>query len=370
MRRVRILGLAFTLLAVGPAVRAFAQDIRFYDTMSGANFVQWWQTSAVPACQREVGATVKYASTGSAEVLQRIKAWEPGKGDIEVLFLAPDKIAGFLKEGVLEDLRRHARVMPNMARTEEPDSKIAAGTELNGTGVPFFRYSYVLIYNSDQVKNPPQSWKELYDRRNEWKGRISYIDPRSTVSGAGRFFVASFLRAFGADWKLVDGKETPSWATGWTRLAEFEKSNFTKHATSGGAHISQFATGEIWIGFHALDFVEYSKKLGTLPQQIRTVMLREGVPGGAGYLAIPKGIPEVRKEAAARFINCALSDRVQVEMVEAMFEFPGTAVWDKISAETYKIMPDRKTMLSTRLPDPPADAIKYLTDVWAEKVGY
>ena len=32
-----------------PAV-ASAQNITFYDTMSGAYFVQWWQTQAGPAC--------------------------------------------------------------------------------------------------------------------------------------------------------------------------------------------------------------------------------------------------------------------------------------------------------------------------------
>jgi ABC-type uncharacterized transport system YnjBCD substrate-binding protein len=358
------------LVGAGLAGAAAGQELRFFDTMSGANFVQWWQTNAVPECQKELGFPIKYASGGSPEVLQRIKSWEAGKGDIEVLFLAPDKIAGFLAEGVLEDLRKHARLIPNMAKTEEPDSKVASGTELNGTGVPFFRYSYVLIYNGEQVKTPPQSWKELYERRTEWKGRISYVDPRSTVSGAGRFFVASFLKAFGSDWKLVGGKESDTWKTGWDRLADFEKANFTKHATSGGAHISQFATGEIWIGFHALDFVEYSKKLGTIPKHIKTVMLSEGVPGGAGYLAVPKNIPDARKEAAAKFVNCALSDKVQIDMVENMYEFPGTNVWDKLSADVYKIMPDRKTMLSTRLPDPPADAIKYITETWAQKVGY
>jgi ABC-type glycerol-3-phosphate transport system substrate-binding protein len=40
-------------------------------------------------------------------------------------------------------------------------------------------------------------------------------------------------------------------------------------------------------------------------------MLSEGVPGGAGYLAVPKNIPDARKEAAAKFVNCALSDSVR-----------------------------------------------------------
>ncbi len=370
MRRWSVVVLTAMVLTGAWLTAGYAQEVRFFDTMSGANFVQWWQTNAIAAYQKESGVSVKYASTGSAEVLQRIKAWESGKGDIDVLFLAPDKIAGFLKDGVLEDLRKYATLIPNMAKTEPPDNTVAAGTDLNGTGVPFFRYSYVLIYNSDQVKNPPQSWKDLYERRNEWKGRISYVDPRSTVSGSGRFFVASFLKAFGCDWKVPGGKEDATWKTGWERLADFEKANFTKHATSGGAHVAQFATGEIWLGFHALDFVEYSKKLGTIPPQIRTVMLKEGVPGGAGYLAIPKNIPEARKEAAAKFINYVLSDKIQTDMVENMYEFPGTAIWDKLPQAVYKFMPTKQTMLSTRLPDPPAEALQYIPEVWAQKVGY
>jgi putative spermidine/putrescine transport system substrate-binding protein len=370
MRRPCLIMMVVAALALVTASAASAQDLRFFDTMSGANFVQWWQTNAIAAYQKETGAVVKYASTGSAEVLQRIKAAGAGNGDIELLFLAPDKLAGFLQEGVLEDLRKFNALIPNMAKTEPPDNRIAAGTELNGTGVPFFRYAYVLIYNADQVKTPPQSWKELYERRNEWKGRISYVDPRSPVSGSGRFFVASFLKALGSDWGFTGGKENATWQPAWEKLAEFEKANFTKHATSGGAHVGQFATGEIWIGFHALDFVEYSKKLGTVPPHIKTVMLKEGVPGGAGYLAIPKNIPDARKEAAAKFINFALSDKIQIDMVENMYEFPGAGVWDKLPASVYQVMPDKKTMQSTRLPDPPAQVLQYIPEVWAQKVGF
>ena len=228
--------------------------------MSGANFVQWWQTQAVPACKAETKGDIRYTSTGSPEVLQRIKAAGASNGDIDLLFLAPDKIAGFHGEGVLEDLGSLATLIPNLAKTEAPDKDKAAGVELKGVGAPFFRYTYALIYNSDQVKNPPRTWKELYERRDEWKGKISYVDPRSTVSGAGRFFTAMFLRAFGANVDQVDA----SWDQAWARLKEFEAANARKHAESGGAHVAQFATGEIVIGFHALDFALYSRKLGTL----------------------------------------------------------------------------------------------------------
>jgi putative spermidine/putrescine transport system substrate-binding protein len=367
MKRVLML---FSVLALWlGTTTAKADDLTFYDTMSGANFVQWWQTYAVPACQEETHATVSYSSGGSPEVLQRLKAAGSGRGDIDLLFLAPDKIVQFKNAGVLEDLRKYAALMPNLAKGAPPDNTKAAGVELDGTGAPFFRYVYALIYNSDRVANPPHTWKELYERRNEWKGRISYVDPRSTVSGAGRFFVAMFLRAFGSDLALTNGAEDASWAPAWQTLAEFEKANATKHAESGGAHVAQFATGEIWIGFHALDFTLYSQKLGTVPPSIKTVLMEDGVPGGAGYLAIPSNIPDASKQAAARFINCALSDKVQVQMVKDMYEFPGTDAWDKVPQEVFATMPTEATFRKARAPDPSAAALTHISEVWASKVG-
>jgi ABC-type uncharacterized transport system YnjBCD substrate-binding protein len=335
--------------------------------MSAANFVQWWQTVAVPRCKDVAKADIRYTSAGSPEVLQRIKAAGPGRGDIDLLFLAPDKIAAFKGEQVLENLGAHGALIPNLAKAEPPDRDRAAGTPLDGTGAPFFRYSYALIYNSDRVATPPRTWKELYERRNEWKGRISYVDPRSTVSGAGRFFVAMFLRSFGAN---LGSPDDASWAPAWARLKEFEQANATKHAESGGAHAAQFLTGEIHIGFHALDFALYSRKLGTMPPSVKTVLLEDGVPGGAGYLAIARNIPDDRKQAAARFINCALSDEIQVGMTREMFQFPGVNVWSKLPPEVYQSMPTQEIFMKSRAPDPSAAALKHITEVWAGKVGY
>lgn len=362
----RSTSLLFAALVWTAASEASAQNITFYDTMSGANFVQWWQTQAVPACRAETKGEIRYASAGSPEILQRIKAAGASSGDIDLLFLAPDKIAAFKGEGVLEDLSQFSAAIPNLAKTEGPDNQTAAGVDLKGTGATFFRYTYALIYNSDVVKNPPRTWKELHERRDEWKGRISYVDPRSTVSGAGRFFTAMFLRAFGANVNAVDA----SWEPAWQRLKEFEAANAKKHAESGGAHAAQLATGEIVIGFHALDFAQYSRKLGTLPPSIRTVLMEDGVPAGAGYLAIPKNIPAERKQAAARFINCALSDGIQANMVRDMFQFPGTAIWDKLPEEVRQLMPGRDAFFKSRAPDPSAAALKQITDVWAAKIGY
>ncbi len=348
---------------------AAAVDITFYDTMSGANFVQWWQTTALPMCKDAFDGEVRYTSAGSAEVLQRLKAAGEGNGDIDILFLAPDKIAAFKKEGVLADLT--ALDIANLANTEEPDSKFAAGTELEGTGAPFFRYSYTLIYNSDFVENPPKTFQELYERRDEWKGRISYVDPRSTVSGAGRFFVAMFLQSFGSDLGFTaDGEENETWAPAWEKLAEFEQANAPKHAESGGSHMAQFASGEIVIGFHALDFAIFSRKQGTIPPSMQTQLPGDGTPGGAGYLAIPANVSDEQKAAAASFIDCALSSEVQAQMTNDMYQFPGTNSWDALSDEAKAVMPSKDEYTASRSPDPSAEALSHIAEVWSEKSGY
>jgi ABC-type uncharacterized transport system YnjBCD substrate-binding protein len=370
MKSLKMLLSATTLagsLAIG-LTSAKAADITFYDTMSGANFVQWWQTSAIPKCQAAVGGRVRYTSAGSPEVLQRIQA-AGNRGDIELLFLAPDKIVAFKQAGLLEDLRKLD--IPNLAKTAAPDNERTAGVPLDGVGAPFFRYTYTLIYNGDQVSNPPKGWTDLYERRNEWRGRISYVDPRSTVSGAGRFFVAMFLRAHGSDLGFENGQENATWAPAWEKLAEFEKANAPKHAESGGAHMAQFATGEISIGFHALDFTLYSRKQGTIPPSIKTQLPTDGIPGGAGYLSVAANASSEGKATAARLINCALSDEVQSNMVGEMFQFPGTdGAWSVLPEDAKAVLPTKEQYAAARAPDPSAEALSHIQKVWAQKVGY
>jgi ABC-type uncharacterized transport system YnjBCD substrate-binding protein len=363
------LGLA-PRLSLAAAAGSEAKSVTFFDTGSGANFVQWWQAYAVPKYTKENGVEVKYTSVPSAETLQRIKAWGAGQGDVDVLLLQTDKFAQFANEGVLETLQTLSSLIPNLAKSEPPDNREAAGVAVEGRGTPFFRYQYVMGVNTAEVKRPPAGIKELFSRAGEWKGRISYTDPRSPISTSGRFVASGFLRAFGCDFGLPGGQENATWGPAWEKLIEFERFGFPKHANSGGEHFAQFTQGDIVIGFQAFDFIHYTKKIGSLPASVSTVFMEEGLPGGASYLAIPKGLSEPRRLAAARFINFAISDEVQTNMVVEMFEFPGTNIWDKLPKSAYQLMPTREVYQKRRLPDPPLAAIQHIADVWATKLGY
>jgi len=346
-----------------------AQPVRFFDPYSGANFVQWWQTVGVPACATPAGAEVRHATTNAVALFQRLKTAQPGNGDVDLIFLPPERIVQFQRDGLLEDLRRYSADMPNLARTEGPDNEMAAGVPLNGVAATFHRFGYAITYNAKAVPNPPRSFKELYERRNEWKGKISYVDPRDPNSPAGRYFVAAFLKAFGADLRIVDGRETPSWQPAWERLADFEKANFPKHPTTTGPLVTLYGSGEVVIGSTPVDYIAYSQKIGVVPDYVKIVLPQEGSPGGAGYLAIPKSAPDGQKVKAARFINCALSEEVQVGMTSQMYEYPGTNVWAKLPATVYERMPDEQTMKSTRFL-PSDEALNYISKMWQEKVGY
>jgi len=348
-----------------------AKEFTFYDTMSSPNFTQWWQTRAVSPYREQAGVGVSYTTSDSGTVLPRIQAARQGQGGIHLVQLAPDKFGAFARAGVLEDLRPLAALIPNMAKTQAPDNQTAAGVSVDGRGAVFLRYQYAGAYKASDVHPPPAGFIELFDRRAEWKGKISYVDPRSPVSGSGRYYVTGFLHAFGCDFGLKNGVENATWGPAWEKLAEFEKFGFTKHAQSTGEYLAQFAQGDIVIGGHAFDVIQYSKKIGAIPPDMKTTFMKEGLPGGAGYLAIPKGISQPHKEAAARFINFALSDTIQIKMVEEVSELPGTDVWDKLPASVYGNIPHEQGYMTSRIiPDPPLDAINYIAKVWNKKVGY
>jgi hypothetical protein len=97
------------------------------------------------------------------------------------------------------------------------------------------------------------------------------------VSGAGRFTACSC--AFGANVDQVDA----SWDQAWVKLKEFEAA--MPEAPSRAAR-TQFVTGEIVIGFHALDFALYSQDRHA-SASIKTVLLEDGVRR-APLLRIPE----------------------------------------------------------------------------------
>ena len=330
-------------------------EITMVDTNSGSNFQAYWQTVVLPQIEADLGIKVNYVVSKSSEMMERMKAWEKGKGDFHLLFVKPSHVADMVEQGIgLETLfPDRLDVIPNLAKCPKAYLKTAVGVPIDGKAALYWRSQYTLIYNSEYIKDPPTSWKEFYERRDEWRGHIGLMRPNSK-SGSGRRQPYSFLYAFLGDkieMPFEELKETPEFKDAWAKLTEFYAAAQQPLAPEPSPNLfERFNAGETWISFYAMDFCLWSRDQGTMPPTIKAGFLSEGMTAGSdGYLAVPTDIPEEYKPVAFRLINYLLSDKQQVQLITTMWQYTGTDIWDKIPDEVWEVIPRWEDIEPTRI---------------------
>jgi putative spermidine/putrescine transport system substrate-binding protein len=333
-------------------------EITLIDTNSGANFQWYWQNQVVPAIEEQLGIKVNYVVSKEAEVIERMKAWQPGQGDAHLLFVKPESIPNTLGAGIeLETLYPdRLDVIPNLEKCPKSYLETVLGTNIDGKGALYWRSQYTLIYNSDYIKEPPTSWKEFYDRREEWKGHIGVIRP-DAKSGASYRIPYSFLNAFvkmtdeqGNAIPLAELEQTPEWQDAWAKLTDFYTYAKLPVPAEPPNMFEDFNAGDTWIGFYAMDFALWSRHQGTMPPTIKAGFLSEGMAAGSdGYLIVPAGIPEEYKPVVYDVINFLLSDDQQIRLITTMWQYTGTDIWDKIPGVVWDTIPPWSEMENARL---------------------
>jgi putative spermidine/putrescine transport system substrate-binding protein len=333
-------------------------QITLVDTNSGANFQWYWQTQVVPAIQEQLGIKVDYVVSKEAEVLERMKAWEPGKGDVQLLFVKPETVPNALAQGLeLETLYPdQVSVIPNLSKCPEAYLQTVLGVPIDGKGALYWRSQYSLIYNSEYIKNPPTSWKEWYERRNEWAGHIGLVRP-DAKSGASYRIPYSFLNAFvkmtddqGKAIPLEELQKTPEWQDAWAKLQEFYAAGKQPIPAEPPNMFEDFNSGDTWIAFYAMDYALWSRHEGTMPPTIKAGFLAEGMAAGSdGYLIVPSGIPEEYKPVVYDVINFLLSDDQQIRLITTMWQYTGTDIWDQIPGVVWDTIPSWDKMEPSRL---------------------
>lgn len=333
-------------------------EITLIDTNSGANFQWYWQNQVIPAIEEQLGIKVNYVVSSEAELLERIKAWEPGQGDSHLLFVKPGTIPNALSEGIeLETLYPDkVDVIPNIEKCPKAYLETVLGTPIDGKGALYWRSQYALIYNSEYIKDPPTSWKEFYDRREEWKGHIGIVRP-DAKSGSSYRIPYSFLNAF-VDMVDADGKaiplaelqETQEWKDAWAKLTDFYTYAKQPLPAEPPNMFEDFNAGDTWISFYAMDYALWSRHQGTMPPTIKSSFLSEGMAAGSdGYLIVPAGIPEEYKPVVYEVINFLLSDDQQIRLITTMWQYTGTDIWDQIPGVVWDTIPAWEDMEPARL---------------------
>jgi putative spermidine/putrescine transport system substrate-binding protein len=332
--------------------------ITLIDTNSGANFQWYWQQQVIPAIEEQMGVTVDYVVSNEAEVIERMKAWEPGQGDAHLLFVKPETIPKALGEGIeLETLYPDkVDVIPNIEKCPKAYLETVLGTAIDGKGALYWRSQYALIYNSKYIEDPPTSWKEFYDRRAEWKGHIGIVRP-DAKSGSSYRIPYSFLNAFVA---MTDqeGNAIPldalqaneAWQDAWAKLKDFYTYAKQPLPAEPPNMFEDFNAGDTWISFYAMDYALWSRHQGTMPPTIKSSFLAEGMAAGSdGYLIVPVGIPEEYKPVVYDVVNFLLSDDQQIRLITTMWQYTGTDIWDKIPGVVWDTIPAWEDMEPARL---------------------
>ena len=333
-------------------------EITMIDTNSGANFQWYWQNQVIPAIEEQLGIKVNYVVSKEAELLERMKAWETGKGDAHLLFVKPGTIPKAMGEGIeLETLYPDKTdVIPNIEKCPKAYLETVLGTNIEGKGALYWRSQYALIYNSEYIKDPPTSWKEFYDRREEWKGHIGIVRP-DAKSGSSYRIPYSFLNAY-VDMVDADGKaipleelqQTQEWQDAWAKLTDFYTYAKQPLPAEPPNMFEDFNAGDTWISFYAMDYSLWSRHQGTMPPTIKSSFLAEGMAAGSdGYLIVPAGIPEEYKPVVYKVINFLLSDDQQIRLITTMWQYCGTDIWDKVPGVVWDTIPPWDKMEPSRL---------------------
>ena len=356
---------SFPVSAAEPAVEP-SKEIVFMDDQSGANFQQWFQTIALPAAEEVLGIKIKYVVGKDAETFERMKAWKEGEGDFAVLF--PKSTGKLLSEGIpLETLTPDK--VPNMTKIDPVLQVSSGGIPIDNKAVAYWYSTYALIYNSAFVPEPPKSWQEFYDRREEWKGKIGFIRPDAKSSASWRQPYVC-LNAF-YDFSQPFDPEDVAFQEAWAKLKDFYTYATLPLAAEPVNMFENFNADDTWLSLYAMDFALWSARMGTMPPTTKATFLEEGVDtGGQEYFVVPANIPEADKAAAYALINYLLSDDQQVRLVSTMWQYNSTLINDKVPAIVWEQIPTAEAAHAAQIPPERvnAEAIEWIKEHGLELV--
>lgn len=337
-------GLLATPLAAGSGVSLAASQptVTVVDTVSGPNFQAFWKTVLIPEIKKDLGINVNYTVGSGPEIQLQMKAWKQGQPVFSLLFLKGLDMTNMIQSGnKLTTIYPDFKTIPNERMEPVSFLKEDNGVPVDGKGVLFWRAQFDLVYNAQKIKHPPHTWQQFYADRQQYCGHIGMIRT-DAGSGGGRAFMYSFLQAFGVDFNQPFSKleTSAAWKSATAKFKTFSKCFAQPAASSPPVMFHQFSTGQVWLTDYAQDYSLWSAKQGQLPEYTKAAPLNENVVGSSNaWLVVPSVDTAAQKATDKRLINFLISPHVQLQMLETMYEYPGTSAWTKAPAWVWKKIP-------------------------------
>lgn len=292
------------------AVSIFSQELVVYTYSSFASGIA---QKVLPIFERQNNVKVKVLSFGDAgNVLARlILEKDQPKADV-VIGLDQPLLRRAISEGLLTQF-----VPQNISKVRNKEL-----LDTQGYGTPFDYGAIALVYNTEDIENPPKSFKELLDER--FRKKLVVQDPRTSSTGLS--FMLWTIAVFGEDgfldyWKNLKNNIltiTPGWDEAFSMLETGEADIMVSYATDG-----------------AYSYHEYGS-LKYLP-----VIMEEGAFVQIEYAAIVKGTKNL--DLAKKFIEFVLSEEFQSQIPLNQWMYP---VIEIELPQAYKYAPKIDKVLS------------------------
>ena len=294
-----------------------------------------FERKIIPEFKRSTGISVELAQIESAELLDLLRREAGGAGvPFDLLVIDNNSLAPLVAEGLVEDLTRETRRIPN-----EVLASMLPVTRFSGRTFffPFRPNVQITFYNSEQLAQigiePPRTWDELLQvakgmQETDGKGRLAL---KGFVGGPNSVQVTEFIWQAGGD-PLVLNDEGSKQAFGLLQQLAPYLSDRTPDAKFDTMN-EYLARGDVYLGQNwAFGVQEIVVKKGK--EEIWAYSGWSGPEGevhvlGGDVLAVPKGTAN-RTDALA-FATYLMSRDVQSVLAAEL-------AWPSIRDDAYDLV--------------------------------
>ncbi|HHY47478.1 MAG TPA: ABC transporter substrate-binding protein [Firmicutes bacterium] len=243
--------------------------------------------------QQKYGAEVVLSYGGSADIFARIRA-QKADPQIDVVTLTELMTINAIKEDLLWPLRKEN--VPNLADVWDK-------AQMPPYGPAILLAEVGIAYNTEKVKTPPTSWRDLW--KPEYRGRVAIP---SFGNASALAFIVMAARLEGGDEYNID--------PGFKMLEKLEPNVVTTYASDSDVY-ALLERGEAWLA------VWYNGPAWAMRDKgfpIKYVRPKEGVPGIRSFINVVKNCKN--RDLAEKMINQHISVEAQKGMAEKIFYGP------------------------------------------------
>lgn len=388
IRLILIPILLFVTIFTGCAKNPKENEVTIYMWGGSDSINEYMDKWVAPKLKQEKGITLKRVpvSTPKDIINKLIVEKQEGlqRGSADIIWMNGENFQKAKESNILYG--PFTQKLPNFIKyydASSSDIKYDFGEETNGMEAPWGRVQFVYIYDSDKIKNPPKSFKELKEWAIKNPGKFTYSQASDFTGSA--FIRQAFYETCGGYERYIKSIDENNIIDDskplWNYLNDIKPYLWQKGKTypESLAKLDQlYSSGEVWMtmGYDEARASSEVKK-GIFPKSTKTMVFDSGTLANTHFLTIPFNSPN--KAGAEEVINFLLSPEAQITKFNPKnwgdglaLDYNKLSIKDKNSVNAVdrgKSTLSEKELESHRVPEVKASYVNFLEKGWIQNVA-